>query len=64
MTKATICDRCGKVLRYGCASMITLYIYPYGEEQYGLCKNCTKELKCWLEPSVIPWASNEQQIIP
>ena len=49
MATATVCDKCGKVLRYAPDTKITIYIHPYGDLEYELCSECTKELQKWLD---------------
>lgn len=51
MAKATvtICDKCGSVLKYASDCRITVYIHPYGDQQYDLCEKCTEALKKWLK---------------
>lgn len=48
MATATVCDKCGKVLRYASDTKITIYIHPWGNQHYELCSECTKELQNWL----------------
>ena len=48
MAKATVCDRCGKVLKYACDCHIKIYIHPYGDQHYELCDSCTQILRKWL----------------
>ena len=49
MATATVCDKCGKVLRYASDTKITIYIHPWGDQHYELCPDCTKELQKWLK---------------
>lgn len=48
MAKATVCDRCGKVLKYACDCHIKIYVHPYGDQHYELCDACTQILRKWL----------------
>ena len=48
MAKATVCDRCGKVLKYACDCHIKIYIHPYDNPHYELCSDCTQLLRKWL----------------
>ena len=54
MAQATVCDKCGKVLRYAPDTKIKIYIHPWGDQRYELCSECTKELLKWLD-SEKPW---------
>ena len=49
MAQATVCDKCGKVLRYAPDTKIKIYIHPWGDQHYELCSECTKELLKWLD---------------
>lgn len=49
MSKATICDKCGKILEYAPDCKITIYYHPYGDTDYDLCEECAKSLKEWLK---------------
>ena len=48
MGQATVCDKCGKVLKYAPDTKIKIYYHPYGDMHYELCSKCTEELKKWL----------------
>lgn len=48
MAQATVCDKCGKVLKYAPDTKIKIYYHPYGDMHYELCSKCTEELKKWL----------------
>lgn len=48
MAKATICDKCGSVLKYACDCKVTIYTHPYGDTTYELCNECKNELLKWL----------------
>ena len=48
MATATVCDKCGKVLKYAPDTKITIYVHPWGDQCYELCSECTQELKKWL----------------
>ena len=48
MAQARICDKCGKILRYAPDTKIQIYVHPYGDMEYELCSECTKELQNWL----------------
>ena len=48
MAQATVCDKCGKVLKYASDTKIKIYYHPYGDMYYELCSECTEELKKWL----------------
>ena len=54
MAQATVCDKCGKVLRYAPDTKIKIYIHPWGDLRYELCYECTKDLLKWLN-SEKPW---------
>ena len=48
MGQATVCDKCGEVLKYTPDTKIKIYYHPYGDMHYELCSKCTEELKKWL----------------
>ena len=52
MSIAKICDKCGKLLKYAPDTKIIIYVHPYGDQEYELCSDCTKELKKWLGEEV------------
>lgn len=49
MAQATVCDKCGTVLKYAPDTKIKIYHHPYGDMHYELCSKCTEELKKWLD---------------
>ena len=53
MAKATICDRCGEVLKYACDCKIIIYTHPYGDTEYELCDKCKKEVLNWVNKNVL-----------
>lgn len=55
MAQATVCDKCGTVLKYAPDTKIKIYYHPYGDMHYELCSKCTEELKKWLN-SEKSWA--------
>lgn len=46
--RARICDKCKKVLQCAPDTKMQIYVHPYGDMEYELCSECTKELKTWL----------------
>lgn len=49
MAKATVCDKCGKVLKYACDCTITIYKHPFGDTKYDLCNDCKQKISNWLQ---------------
>lgn len=48
MSKATICDRCKKVLECNPSAKIEIDCGYYGTMKYDLCEDCKKVLVRWL----------------
>ena len=48
MAKATICDKCGKILKYASDCKIEIYTHPYGNQYYELCEECKDKVVKWL----------------
>ena len=51
MAKATVCDKCGHVLKYACDCKITVYTHPFGNMDYELCEKCKADLLTWIKSS-------------
>lgn len=63
MSKATICDKCGKLIRGRCTCQVTTVSpisfyngYDIHEDpdafKYDLCDKCQKELMVWLKNDI------------
>lgn len=48
MSKATICDKCRKILRCAPSAKIEIDFYYNGTAKYELCEDCKKKLLAWL----------------
>jgi hypothetical protein len=49
MSKATICDKCTKILKCAPSAKIWIDFYYNGTANYELCENCKQKLLKWLE---------------
>ena len=48
MSKATICDKCRKILRCAPSVRIEIDFHYNGTVKYELCEDCKKKLLAWL----------------
>lgn len=51
MGKATICDKCKKVLKYAPSVKIWVDFNYNGTADYELCEDCKQKLLKWLDES-------------
>lgn len=48
MSKATICDRCGKVLNCSPSAKVEVEFHYQGVQYYELCEECKNYLVRWI----------------
>lgn len=49
MSKATICDKCNKILKYSPSAKIWIDFHYNGAADYELCEDCKRKLLTWIE---------------